>query len=105
MTTCLPRGTLLGPYSERRRRAQGLAGVALGGFGPPFGLMAVSFAYDATAFAIILVMTLAGATLGVLAVRDANRAGDVPGGAFGVLAVFASAAWLVGFAMASLLPT
>lgn len=101
----MDRAALFGPYAERRRRAQGLAGVALGGFGPPFGLMAVGFDYGPVAFAIILALTLAGAVAGGFALRDATRSGDVPAGAFGALAVFASSAWLLGFVMASLLPT
>lgn len=105
MPVATPARTLLGPYSERRRRVQGLAGVAVGGFGPPFGLMASGWRFDGAAAVAILLLTVAGMVLGALALRDATRAGDVPAGAFGTLAVFASGAWLLGFAMASLLPT
>ena len=100
----MDRARLLGPYTETRRRAQGLAGVALGGFGPPFGLMATGFAFGPVALAVVLVLTLAGAVVGGLALRDATRVDDVPAGAFGVLAVFASGAWALGFVLASFLP-
>lgn len=90
-------------WDERRRRALGLAAVALAGFGPPFVLMATGWTLATGALVALLATCALGAALGAAVLADARRKEDVPAGAFGALAILAALGWTVGFALPFLL--